>query len=203
MRVVVLLSGGLDSATLLARSIRHGDEPFCLAVDYGQRHRRELDAARAVAAHYARPLEVVAIPPATLAGSALTGTGDVPKGLHFADPGQAATVVPARNMLLATLGVAHAVRVGAKSVLLGSHKGDAAVYPDCREEFFRGLDAVSNAAYGVRVWAPFCTHDDKRDVAILARIMGVPIDLTWSCYEGGSAPCGGCGACVERLEALS
>ena len=203
MKVVVLLSGGLDSATLLARSVKHGDEPFCLAVDYGQRHRRELDAAGAVAAHYGRSLEVVAVPPALLAGSALTGGEDVPKGLHFADPGQAVTVVPARNLLFATLGIAHALKVGARSVLLGAHKGDAAVYPDCRAEFFRSLDAASLAAYGVRVWAPFCTHDDKRSVAILARIMGVPLELTWSCYEGGTEPCGQCGACVERMEALA
>lgn len=203
MRVVVLLSGGLDSATLLARSIRHGDEPFCLAVDYGQRHRRELDAARDVAAHYKRPLEVMTVPGGWLQGSALTGGGDLPKGLDYRDPAQVATVVPARNLLLATLGIAHALKVGAKSVLLGAHKGDAAIYPDCREGFFRSLDAASLAAYGVRVWAPFCQHDDKKDIAILAKVMGVPVDLTWSCYEGGAEPCGQCGACVERMEALS
>ena len=88
-------------------------------------------------------------------------------------------------------------------LLLGAHKGDAAVYPDCREEFFRALDAAANAAYGVRVWAPFCTHDDKRGVAIYAQIAGVPIGLTWSCYAGGESPCGECGACVERAGALT
>lgn len=159
MKVVVLLSGGLDSAALLARSLKHGDHPHCLAVDYGQRHRRELAGA--------------------------------------------ATVVPARNLLFATLGVAHALKVGARSVLLGAHKGDAAVYPDCREEFFRALDAAASVAYGVRVWAPFCTHDDKRVVAIYAQIAGVPIDLTWSCYAGGETPCGECGACCERALALA
>ena len=195
MKVVVLLSGGLDSAALLARSLKNGDAPHCLAVDYGQRHRRELDAARAVAVHYGRPFEVVTVPPTWLAGSSLTGGGGEMTG--------AATVVPARNLLFATLGVAHALKVGAKSVLLGAHKGDAAVYPDCREEFFRSLDAAANAAYGVRVWAPFCTHDDKRGVAIYAQIAGVPIGLTWSCYAGGESPCGECGACVERAGALT
>lgn len=198
---MVLLSGGIDSAVVLANEIAHGRTPrACVAFDYGQRHHRELGAAVEVARYYAVPLTVLRLPARLLAGSALTGAGEVPVGLHYADPGQSATVVPNRNLVFLALAAAEAVRAGASEVLFGAHAGDAAVYPDCRPEFVAAADKVFRLACGVAVRAPLLAMD-KRGVVALGRRLGVPFPLTWSCYLGADEPCSKCGACVERYEA--
>ncbi len=104
MKTVVLLSGGLDSAVLLAHAIAAGRSCHALGVGYGQRHRRELEAAKAVAGHYGVPHEVVSLPAPLMSGSAITGGGEVPHG-HYADASMRATVVPARNTVLLALAV--------------------------------------------------------------------------------------------------
>lgn len=203
MKVVILLSGGLDSAVVLARSLVNGDEPFCLGVDYGQRHRRELESAVKIADYYRVPFSVVKLPDGLLGKSALTGGVEVvPKDLRFDDAGQKATVVHGRNVTFISLAVAHALENGCQSVLMGAHKGDAAVYSDCREEFVRSADKTVWLGYGIRVCAPLI-KEDKKGVVAYAKVMKVPVDLTWSCYEGGTAACNRCGACVERNEAFA
>jgi len=199
---VVLLSGGLDSAVLLAVEAAAGNEPMCLSFDYGQRHAdRELAAAGAVAEYYGAERVVIGLPPDVFRGSALTGGGPVPHG-HYADPAQAATVVPNRNMVLVACAAAYARSAGRGLVGVAAHKGDAAVYPDCRPEFFDALGAALRFGCGVRLHAPFLSLT-KREVVAIGRDLSVPFRLTWSCYEGGEAPCGLCGACVERAEALA
>jgi 7-cyano-7-deazaguanine synthase len=204
--VVVLLSGGMDSAVLLGwvRNETDAAGVHALSVDYGQRHRRELWSAFQLARFYGAEFHRVGLPPSLLAGSALTGSGEVPRGLDYRDPGQAATVVAGRNLVLASLAVAHAARHGCDRVYLAAHAGDRAVYPDCRPEFVAGLDRAAREGYGVSVLAPFAAKGmDKRAVAHLGKSLGVPLDMTWSCYEGGDRPCGSCGACAERSEALA
>lgn len=207
---VVLLSGGLDSAVLLA-SVRadRGGYIHAVSVDYGQRHRRELWSAAQIARYYGATHEVVPLPPALFAGSALTA--DVLPTLrasqHYVGP---CTVVPGRNLVLASVAVAAAVRVGAAHVWIGPTADDRHVYPDCRSEFVQRLADTSVAGYGVSVVAPF-TNLSKRDVVELGRGLKVPFDLTWSCYDpqdydqlapASGVPCGTCGACVLRAEAL-
>lgn len=204
---VLLLSGGLDSFVLLARECERGRRPaLCLTFDYGQRHRREIDAAQAIMDWCRCPGRVHRLPPDIFTGSALTGGPDVPKGLDYRDPSQAATVVPGRNLVFLSIAVAEAARIGAGRVLFAAHAGDEAVYPDCRTAFVAAFGRAAKAGYGVLVEAPF-QHIDKRGVVALGRSLnkpyGLPFELAWSCYEGGREPCGRCGACVERAEAMA
>lgn len=199
---VVLLSGGMDSAVLLA----HVEDPrLALSVDYGQRHRRELEAAAALAAYY--EVEHLTLDLSgwgtLLTGSSLTdSTVPVPLG-HYAAPTMAATVVPNRNavLLMAAAGIAAARNIDV--VATAVHAGDHPVYPDCRPEF---IDAAASAALAgtggaVTIIAPF-VHMTKTDVAARGATLDVPLELTWSCYQGGTVHCGRCGTCTERREAF-
>jgi 7-cyano-7-deazaguanine synthase len=213
---VLLLSGGLDSLVLLARECAAGRRPLCVSFNYGQRHSHpESNAACEIARHYGTELVTFVLP--RLSGSALTGDGGIPKGLHFEDPGQAATVVPNRNMVMLSVAASLGARARWPVVLFAAHKGDAAVYPDCRAGFVRAMNDALALSCGVRVEAPFLDMS-KREVVRLGRSLGAPLELSWSCYDPQSrpwdgapterpmvrhVPCDRCGACVERLEAMA
>jgi 7-cyano-7-deazaguanine synthase len=201
---LVLLSGGLDSSTLLAQHTTI--TALALSVNYGQRHSRELTAAAAVADHYGIEHLVLDLTSwgSLLTGSALTDrTVTVPHG-HYADESMKATIVPNRNAtcLMAAVGIAAARSLS--RVLTAVHAGDHPIYPDCRPEFI--TTAAHAAELGtdgaVTIEAPFSAIT-KTDIAALAEELRVPIGLTWSCYEGGNDHCGRCGTCVERIEALT
>ena len=191
--VVVLLSGGLDSVTVLWQAVKQGHTVIALSVDYGQRaaetERRKAAAAAASVGvehlHLAVPLV------ATVTRSALTSSGDVSI--------PADTVVPGRNALLLSVAAGLAQSRGATSVLIGCNKTDATHYADCRQEFLAGMGHALDYAYGVSVDAPLL-WSTKADVVRLARSLGVPIDSTSSCYNGTA--CGECVACVVREAAL-
>lgn len=203
MKTVVLLSGGLDSAVLLAQRLDCGDSVRAVSVNYGQRHGKELWAATGVAGHYGVHLEIVELPPSLLAGSSLTGGSSVPHG-HYADPTMRSTVVPARNTVLLSLAAAVTVRVGADAVAYAAHAGDHAVYPDCRPEFVaaaRQLLAVCDYE-PLTLLTPFVGWA-KFQIVAEGRRLGVPFEKTWSCYEGGERHCGCCGTCYERQEAFA
>lgn len=204
---VVSLSGGMDSTTLLAHYTATGHRLLAVSVDYGQRHVRELAAARAVAAYYSAEHLVVDLRAAgaLLAGSALTdSTVDVPSG-HYASDTMRDTVVPNRNAIIANLLVGIGLPRRADVVALGMHTGDHAIYPDCRPEFVAALQqmvAVANDGYGPpRIEVPF-VEMTKSDIALLGARLGAPLELTWSCYIGGDRHCGVCGTCYERREAF-
>jgi 7-cyano-7-deazaguanine synthase len=192
---LAVLSGGLDSTCALA--VLGADA--AISFDYGQRHRRELDAAAAVAAHYRIPHTVVDLAGMFTGPSALTDPGTVMPEGRYDDPGMAATVVPGRNLLFAAAAVARTT--AGDMVVVGVHAGDHPVYPDCRPEFWTALDGLAAAAYGVRIAAPFL-HLSKADVLAAGLAAGAPVDLTWSCYQGGDQHCGRCGTCVERRESF-
>lgn len=206
MKQLVLLSGGMDSTALLAFALTRGPVAGTLAVNYGQRHVRELDAAGAIAARYAVPHHLLDFTSwgSLLAGSALTdGSVEVPEG-HYASPAMALTVVPNRNatLLMAAAGVAESLEAGV--VLTAVHAGDRPIYPDCRPEF---IDAASRAALlgtggKVGIEAPFADIT-KTDIARAGHRLGAPFALSWSCYRGGEHHCGTCGACAERREAFA
>lgn len=210
---VVLLSGGLDSATAAAWMRREGFVLRGLTVDYGQRHRAELEAARRLAGAL-RVVEhvVLRVDLRAVGGSALTSDLPVPKA---ADPLQPvaqdipATYVPARNLLLLSLALGLAEARGAADIGIGVNALDYSGYPDCRPEFIAAFERAANAGTraGVqgrpfRVHAPLI-HMRKAEILRLARELRVPVEQTVSCYDPGPAgePCGGCDACRLRARA--
>ena len=203
-RTALIYSGGVDSTVLLAHLLAEGREVHCLSGDYGQRHRRELEAARAICAHYGvdhRLADLRALAP-LFGSNALTGGVKVPEG-HYEEESMKATVVPNRNMLLISVATAWAVSLRAESVAYGAHGGDHAIYPDCRPEFAEALDRAVRLAdwHEVRLERPFVKMD-KADIVRRGAELDVPFGLTWSCYVGGERHCGKCGTCVERKEAF-
>jgi 7-cyano-7-deazaguanine synthase len=210
-KAVVLLSGGLDSTTALAIAVARGLDVYPLSVEYGQRHRVELERAQAIAAHYGRPHATVSVRfGEAIQGSALTDEIEVPKDRpmdEMAD-GIPVTYVPARNTFLLGLAASYAEQLGARFVYVGFNALDYSGYPDCRPEYVKhynralllGLEQV------VQVIAPIIR---MRKTAIVrkALALGAPLHLTWSCYSGdggaGEAPCGRCDSCRIRSAAFA
>jgi 7-cyano-7-deazaguanine synthase len=208
---VVLLSGGVDSATALAVARAEGFECHCLSVDYGQRHRCELEAAAAVARSLrAASHRVVAVDLRVFGGSALTAEIEVPKDRP---PPQMAggipvTYVPARNTVFLALALACAETIGAADVFIGVNAIDYSGYPDCRPEYIEAFERMANlgtraGAEGrrLRIHAPLVRLTKAR---IIRRGMelGVDYGLTFSCYDPDrrGRPCGRCDSCILRAE---
>jgi 7-cyano-7-deazaguanine synthase len=216
MRVVAIVSGGLDSTTLAYHLAAEDHELAVLSFNYGQRHGpRELPCAeQAIADLRARhrvdvPHHIVDLRAVTqlLSASSLTNPDQaVPEG-HYAEGTMRATVVPNRNLIMLSVATGYAVSIGAEAVATAVHAGDHFIYPDCRPEFIAAAERafqVGNEGFvheGFRVVTPFL-HSTKADIARLAGELGVPIGQTWSCYMGGDVHCGRCGTCVERIGSL-
>lgn len=209
MKSVVLLSGGLDSATCLAIARADGTEPYALTVEYGQRHAVELEAARRVAqALGAVEHRFVSVGLDRLGGSALTDDIDVPKDQVGAE-GIPVTYVPARNTVMLAIALGYAEVVGAEAIYVGVNAVDYSGYPDCRPEFvaaFQDLARVATAAgvsgQPLRVRAPLI-HLTKPEIISLGLSLGVDYGLTHSCYDpvDGRA-CGHCDSCLIRSRAF-
>lgn len=209
---VVAVSGGMDSATVLAHYSALGYQLFAVSVDYGQRHVRELKAARQLAEYYGVVEHITEDGSAhgkNLRKSALVNRDvAVPQG-HYAAATMRATVVSGRNFWFAGILNSYAIDRDAELIALGMHAGDHAIYSDCRPEFVAAVGAAIYAGYedpyngytAPRVEAPF-VHRTKAQIAQYGAALGVPFDLTWSCYEGDPIHCGRCGTCVERVEAF-
>ena len=207
-RAVVLLSGGLDSTTVLAIARAEGLACHCLTVDYGQRHRVEIEAARRVAdALDAATHRVITLDLRAIGGSALTDDIEVPKGRDLESAGVPVTYVPARNTVLLSLLLGLAEVVAAEQLFIGANAVDYSGYPDCRPAFLEAfanlasLATVASAERGVRyrVRAPLLDLS-KADIIRRGLALGVDYGLTWSCYDptpGGFA-CGSCDSCQLR-----
>ena len=212
---VVLLSGGLDSATALAVAREEGYECFALSFDYGQRHARELESAQQVAAslgavtHLTLRLDLRAI-----GGSALTDDIEVPKGrTHEAiGTGIPVTYVPARNTIFLSHALAWAETLGSQDIFIGVNALDYSGYPDCRPEFIEAFERLANLATraGVEGTSRFRVHTplitlSKAQIVARAHELGVNLSLTWSCYEpepDGRA-CGLCDSCLLRKKGFA
>jgi len=208
-RAVVLLSGGLDSATCLAWARAQGLECHTLAIDYGQRHRVELEAAARVAAALgATSHRLVAVDLRAIGGSALTAAIDVPKDrdAEAMTHGIPATYVPARNTVFLALALGYAETLGAVHLVAGMNALDYSGYPDCRPEFVAAFEALARVATRAGVeGAPFQVHTplmtlDKSGIIRLGVSLGVDYALTHSCYDPAPAgeACGRCDACLLR-----
>lgn len=202
----ILLSGGLDSSTLAAwvRERRPGATVQAVTFLYGQKHAVELEAARAVAAHYGIVLRSVSLPP--IAGSALTDAHrDLPEGRDLAAvEGVAPSYVPARNLLFLAFLASLADADGPATLWLGVHRDDHTGYPDCRPEFVHAADEAVRLGtqYGLRVEAPFVEWG-KAEILRWGLAHRVPYELTHSCYQGRRPACGVCDTCQSRLAAFS
>lgn len=205
-RAVVLLSGGLDSATAAAMAQREGWELFALTMKYGQVHQAELRAARAVAAALgvSRHIEL-AVDLSAFGGSSLTGEGDIPKD-ELGAPGIPSTYVPARNTVFLSLALAWAEVLGAERIVIGVNALDYSGYPDCRPEFIAAFEYLASLATKVgvegrplRVYAPL-QHLTKAGIIRLGAELGVDYSLTHSCYDPApdDRPCGHCDSCLLR-----
>jgi len=204
---VCLVSGGLDSATAAAIARSRGFEIYALSFDYGQRHRRELDAARAVAGALGAAQHLVLSFDLRLwGGSALTSGIDVPAGRSPEDMARdiPVTYVPARNIIFLSFALAWAETLEARHIFIGANQLDYSGYPDCREEFLRAFEHM--AALGtkagvdgrpVKIEAPL-VHMSKADIIREGARLGVDFGLTWSCYLGGERPCQQCDSCILR-----
>jgi 7-cyano-7-deazaguanine synthase len=208
---VVLLSGGLDSATTLAIARSEGFEAHCLSFDYGQRHRAELDAARRVAAALgAREHRLIHLDLAQFGGSALTdSTIAVPTG--GVAPGIPVTYVPARNTILLSMALAWAETLSARDIYIGVNAVDYSGYPDCRPAFVSAFEQLANVATKasvegarIRVHAPLIELS-KADIVRLGFTLGIDYSLTVSCYQADDAgrACGECDACRLRREGFA
>ncbi len=209
-QVVAVVSGGLDSTTMAYSLRAQGHSLMAISFDYGQRHRNELAFAEQVAADLDAPWTLIDLRAAGitdfLTGSALTDeTVAVPDG-HYADESMKITVVPNRNAIMLSIACALAVTREAGVVAFGAHTGDHFIYPDCRPEFVRAFEAMTNVAVEglatIEILAPFLSMT-KTDIVRFGAELRVPFERTWSCYKGGALHCGTCGTCVERREAFA
>jgi len=205
MKTILIHSGGMDSTVLLYHLLAEGHTVKALSIDYGQRHRKELEFAAELTAQLGVEHKIADLRSVTelLAGSSLTSADiEVPEG-HYAEDNMKATVVPNRNMILLSLAAGWAISNRYDHVSYAAHAGDHDIYPDCREEFTDALDKAIRLAdwHEVSLHRPFVTKT-KADIAALGAELGVPFEKTWSCYKGGELHCGRCGTCVERREAF-
>jgi 7-cyano-7-deazaguanine synthase len=211
-RAIVLLSGGLDSATAAAVARAEGFEVCALTVSYGQRHAVEIQAARAVARVLGVERHVeLSVDLSAFGGSALTSTIEVPKDRPLDAGDIPATYVPARNTVLLSLALSWAEALGARDIFVGVNAVDYSGYPDCRPEYIDAFERLAQLATkaGVegarfRVHAPLLRLT-KAEIITLGLSLGVDYSLTHSCYDPGEAgrPCGHCDSCVLRARGFA
>ena len=206
MKTVCILSGGMDSTTLLYQLLQEGDRVYAISFDYGQRHRKELDYASRTCERLNIEHKIVDICfyGELISCSALTADEiEVPEG-HYEDESMRLTVVPNRNMVMLSIAGGYAISNGCDRLAIAVHAGDHAIYPDCRPDFIERFEQAFSAGNyePVSVHAPFISWT-KTQIVRLGMELGIDYDAeTWSCYKGGEKPCGKCGTCVERDEAL-
>ena len=214
-KAVVLLSGGLDSATTLAIAIEQGYEAHALSFRYGQRHSQELDAARRVAAALGAAAHTISdIDPRTFGGSALTADIEVPKSRSNEEMGEGIpiTYVPARNTIFLSFGLALAEVLGCGDIFIGVNAVDYSGYPDCRPEYIRAYEAMANLATksAVEGRATMAIHTPLIDLTkgeIIKRglELGVDFSQTLTCYDPDSIgrACGECDSCQLRMRGFA
>jgi 7-cyano-7-deazaguanine synthase len=204
-RTVVIFSGGLDSTTLLYDLQATGDDVAALAINYGQRHSRELFCAQKICQEIGVDLTTLDLSGlAQIFGrNSLSDTSvAVPEG-QYAEDSMQQTTVPNRNMILLSVATGWAISNGYQAVTFGAHSGEYTPYPDCRPEFATAMDNAAQLCdwQPIRILAPFVTWT-KSDIVRRGAELGVPFQSTWSCYVGGEKHCGRCGTCLDRKSAF-
>ncbi len=210
---VVLLSGGLDSTTVLGHVLAEGWEAYALSFDYGQRHRQELEHAAEIArACRVTEHRVVRVDLGDFGGSALTDDLDVPKDREEMGDDIPITYVPARNTVFLSLALAWAETLGARDLFVGVNALDYSGYPDCRPEYLEAFERLANLGtkIGVEGEEPIRVHAPlmklgKGDIVRRAIELGLDLSNTFSCYDpvAGRDPCGRCDACLLRAKGFA
>ena len=212
MKAVLLVSGGLDSTTCLAIAREQDFDLYALTINYGQRHDHELNSAKMVVDFYSiQDHSIIDIDLRQFGGSALTDQIDVPKNR---DPSEMvdipATYVPARNTVFLSLALAWAETLGSSDIFIGVNALDYSGYPDCRPEYYEKMR--ESLCYGSKLWAQYkvpmhietpIIHLSKAQIVEMAMELKVPLQHTWSCYQGNEHPCRVCDSCVLRAKGFS
>jgi len=210
---IVLLSGGLDSSTVLALAKERGYDVVALTFDYGQKHKRELNSSRKMARHFkAKEHIIVPLSLGKLLRSSLTRESmSIPENRTEEEisSGVPSTYVPSRNIIFLSIAASIAESRGAEAIFIATNSVDFSGYPDCTAEFMsafqRTLDIGTKAGRegrGIRIEAPILTKS-KGDIVREAIRLKVPMEDTWSCYKGGVKACGKCDSCLLRLRGFS
>lgn len=210
-RAVVLLSGGLDSSVAIHLAKSEGFEVYALSFDYGQKHNKELECAKATALKVgAAAHNIVTLQLNLWGGSSLTDSAMEVEDGDITRTDIPMTYVPARNMVFLSVAASFAEAIGAQDIFIGVSEVDYSGYVDCREEFIRSMEETINkgtvmaAEHGkkIRIHTPFINKTKSEEIQ-LGEKLGVDWSLTWSCYRGGKKPCGTCDSCLLRAKAFS
>lgn len=203
-KIIVILSGGMDSTTMLYDLGQTNKIVGVLSFNYGQRHKKELEFAKKTCEILKLEHHIVDLSniKELLGGSSLTDNIDVPEG-HYQQENMKLTVVPFRNTIMLSIAGGYAISKGAQYIAYAAHAGDHAIYPDCRPLFVQELNKSFKVAdyKPVKILAPYLKLNK---ISILKKgiKLGVPYQNTWTCYNGREKACGKCGSCQERLEAF-
>jgi 7-cyano-7-deazaguanine synthase len=207
-KAIVLLSGGLDSATVLYWALSKGYQPQALIFDYGQRHRREVASAKALCKKARAPFNVVSLKLPWGGSSLLDKRRPLPQAQSVGAIGKdiPSTYVPGRNTLFLSFGLSLAEAAGAGAVMIGANALDYSGYPDCRPDFIAAMSRVfklgtkaGRQGRPIKIMAPLVKLSKARIIK-LGNQLKVPYKLTWSCYRGGKTPCGTCDSCLLRAK---
>lgn len=205
MKTLIVLSGGMDSATLLYDLIDSGHYVNAIGFNYKQRHGKELVCAKNLCKELGVPFDLIDL---SAIGNLLKGSSqtdndvNVPVG-NYNEPSMKITVVPNRNMFMLAAAGAVAISRGFDQLAYGAHAGDHAIYPDCRPEFVHQMQKAFELCDWnlLNLFAPYLKLT-KGEICKIGIKLNVPYEKTWTCYVGNELPCGKCGACSERAEAF-
>jgi len=195
---VILLSGGIDSAACLYLAKKRGFKPFCLLFDYGQRHRREIESAKKIARKAGSDYLICKISFPWKGSSLLDSRLKIPRSSR----GIPSTYVPGRNIIFLSFALSYAEAIKAKTIFIGANARDFSGYPDCRPDFYRAFRKAAKAGLkdkDIRISTPLI-NKTKAQIIRLGKKLGVPFELSWSCYRGGKRPCGECDSCRFRAK---
>ncbi|OGW75253.1 MAG: 7-cyano-7-deazaguanine synthase QueC [Omnitrophica bacterium RBG_13_46_9] len=202
-KAIVLLSGGIDSATTLYVAKKKGFAPSALIFDYGQRQRKEIESAKKIAKKARCPYRIVRLPFFWKGSSLLDSKVPVPVNRSFNSIGRGipSTYVPARNLVFLCIAASFAESTRTRAIFIGAHTQDFSGYPDCRKVFFEAFKKVLTAGTKdgskIEVFTPLIDKNKEEIIKIGLRL-NVPYRMTWSCYKGGKRPCGICDSCIIR-----
>ncbi|MBK3518429.1 7-cyano-7-deazaguanine synthase QueC [Carboxylicivirga marina] len=210
-KAVVLLSGGLDSAVALYLAQSQGFDVHAISFDYGQRHNRELEAAKSIAKKVkVSNHQIVTLKLDKWGGSSLTDSKLEVEDGNVERTDIPVTYVPARNMVFLSVAASLAEAIGAQDIFIGVSQVDYSGYVDCRQEFIDGMEKAINLGtvmgaeknQPIKIHAPFVNKTKAEEIK-LGEELGVDFGLTWSCYRGGDKPCGTCDSCLLRAKAFA
>ena len=206
-KAIVLLSGGLDSAVALYAAIAKGYKCHCLIFDYGQRHRVEIESAKKIALKSGSEFRVVKLDFPWKGSSLVDEKESIPvnRTIDEIKSKVPSTYVPARNTIFLSNAASFAEAIGADAIFIGAHFEDSSGYPDCREDYLEAFSRVielgtkRGSEKRLRLEFPLIKKS-KSQIIEMGTSLGVPFELTWSCYKGGDEPCMVCDSCILRAK---